>query len=198
MVDPEVGSGRRGICIETRDYYFVGPDNGVLWEAASDHTINRILHLTNPAFFLDRVSTTFHGRDVFAPVAAHISKGINHMGILGDPLKKCVEYHFPRVEKNSSSMGLTVVYIDRFGLNLREKEFRQFVQNRPFVLTLNNVRINAFYHHYSQAENNQIFLIGASSSFLEISVKNLNAANLLKSKCMDKAVLELLDGSAGP
>ena len=196
VVDPGVGSDRKGICIETRDYYFVGPDNGVLWKAANLNKIKRILHLTNKAYFLDSVSATFHGRDVFAPVAAHISRGLNDISTLGRPLKKCVEYHFPKIKRNTSSLGLTIIHIDRFGnvtLNLEEKEFRLFVQNRPFCLTINGVSIQKACRSYSQASEGELFLIGASSLYMEISSKNSDAAKILNAHRMDKAVLQILD-----
>ena len=123
IVDPDVGSDRKGICIETNDYFFVGPDNGVLWKAARENEIKRIIHLTNKAYSLDSISTTFHGRDIFSPVAAHISKGLEDISCLGNILKKCVEYHFPEIERKVFSLGLTVIHIDRFGnvtLNLEE------------------------------------------------------------------------------
>ena len=198
IVDPGVGSDRKGICIETDNYYFVGPDNGVLWKAAKENKIKRIIHLTNSKYFLDSVSTTFHGRDIFAPVAAHISKGIEDISILGNPLKKCVEYHFPKIGKNTFSLGLTIIHIDWFGnvtLNLEEKEFRRFIQNRRFVLKINDARIKKICCSYSQASEGELFLISSSSGFLEISLKNSNAAKMLNVKCMDKAVLETFQGS---
>lgn len=196
VVDPGVGSDRKGICIQTRDYYFVGPDNGLLWKAASENRINRIIHLTNEAFFLDSVSSTFHGRDIFAPVAAHISKGLEDISTLGKPLEKCVEYHFPGIDGTAVSMGLTVIHIDRFGnviLNLEETEFRRFVQNKRYVLTINEIRIKKTVSSYSFAQEGEVFLIGSSFSYMEIAVKNSSAAERLGVNLMDKAMLEIFD-----
>ncbi|MCK5165251.1 MAG: SAM-dependent chlorinase/fluorinase [Desulfobacula sp.] len=196
IVDPGVGSDRKGICIKTNDYYFVGPDNGVLWQAANENKIKRIIHLTTKKYFLDSVSNTFHGRDIFAPVAAHISKGLEDIAILGKILEKCVEYHFPKIERNTFSLGLTIIHIDRFGnvtLNLKENQFRQFTQKRRFCLTLNDARIKEVYSSYAKAIDGELFLIGSSSGFLEISLKNSNAAKILGAKYMDKAQLKILD-----
>lgn len=196
IVDPGVGSDRKGICIQTRDYYFVGPDNGLLWKAASDNKINRIIHLTNKAYFLDSVSSTFHGRDIFAPVTAHISKGLDDISTLGKSLEKCVEYHFPEVDRTAFSMGLTVIHIDRFGnviLNLEETKFRQFVQNKRYVLTINGIRIEKAVSSYSFAQENELFLIGSSSAYMEIAVKNSSAAQRLAVNRLDKAMLEIFD-----
>jgi hypothetical protein len=196
IVDPGVGSDRKGICIQTRDYYFVGPDNGLLWKAAGENTIKRIVQLTNPAYFLDPVSLTFQGRDIFAPVAAHISKGLEDIARLGKPLEKCVEYALPDVERTVDSLGLTVVHIDRFGnvtLNIRETDFKQFVQNRQYFLTIKGTRINKTVTSYSQAPAGELFLIGSSSGYMEVALKNANAANRLGVICRDKAVLKIFD-----
>lgn len=196
VVDPGVGSDRKGICIQTRDYYFVGPDNGLLWKAASEDKIKGIVHLTNQAYFLDAVSSTFHGRDIFAPVAAHISKGLEDISSLGTPLKKCVEYRFPAINRTAFSMELAVIHIDRFGnviLNLEQTAFRQFVKNKRYVLTINGIRIKKTLTSYSFAQDGELFLIGSSSSYMEIALKNSSAAQRLAVNRMDKAVLEILD-----
>lgn len=196
IVDPGVGSDRKGICIQTRDYFFVGPDNGVIWKAAKNNTIKSIVHLTNKAYFLESISNTFHGRDIFAPVAAHISKGIEDISILGKPLEKCIEYDLPQVKRNALSLELTVIHIDGFGnvtLNLEGKEFEQVVQHRQFCLTINGVQVKKVYSSYSQARDKEFFLINGSSSYMEISLKNSNAAKMLDTSCLSRAVLELTD-----
>ncbi len=183
VVDPGVGSGRKAICIKTKDYYFVGPDNGVLWQAAQTNGIEKILHLTNTSYFLEPVSHTFHGRDIFSPVAAHLSKDFNIFLNLGDPIKTCVEYQLPEPVKDGSSLKLTVFHIDRFGnitLNLREKAFHAFVQNKEFCLTINDILIKKVYRTYAEAKDSEFFIIGSSASFMEISLKNANAAEKLK------------------
>lgn len=196
IIDPGVGSDRKALCIETQDYYFVGPDNGVLWEAAFANNIKTIIHLTNQTYFLDPVSKTFHGRDIFAPVAAHISNGLDDIATLGSPLKKCVEYTFPKIDKNAFSLSLTVIHIDRFGnltLNLKEKGFVEFIQNRPFILTINSMQVKKVFSYYSEAAEGELFLIGSSSSFMEISLKNTSAAKKINAACLDRALLEVSD-----
>lgn len=193
IVDPGVGSCRKGICIETEDYYFVGPDNGVLWKAANGNRIKKIIHLTDKTYFLDTISNTFHGRDIFAPVAAHISKGLKDISILGNPLKKCVEYEFPGIKRTRFLLGLTIIHVDRFGnitLNLEEKEFRAFVQEKEFCLTVKGARIDKLCSSYSEAKEDELFLIGSSSSYMEISLKNSDAAKSLGILPMETAVLE--------
>ena len=76
VVDPGVGSPRKPILLVTKNYFFVGPDNGLFTFAAKREKVKQAIALTNPKFFLPQVSTTFHGRDLFAPVAAHLSLGV--------------------------------------------------------------------------------------------------------------------------
>src|SRR6185437_8130238 len=76
VVDPGVGSERRAIAVRTSDYFFVGPDNGVLSLALAGENIKAIHRITNERLFRHPISNTFHGRDIFAPVAGHLSKGL--------------------------------------------------------------------------------------------------------------------------
>src|ERR1043166_10117623 len=77
VVDPGVGSERYPILIESDETYFIGPDNGVMSLALENRKPTRIIHLFEPAYHLQPTSKTFHGRDIFAPVAAHLSRGVN-------------------------------------------------------------------------------------------------------------------------
>ncbi len=82
VIDPGVGTERRAILIQTKKGFFVGPDNGVLILAAQNQDIEHIYEISNPKFMLPQVSSTFHGRDVFAPAAAHLDKGINLLSLV--------------------------------------------------------------------------------------------------------------------
>ncbi len=195
VVDPGVGSLRKAICIETEDFFFVGPDNGVLFEAANDDTIKKIVQLTDSNYFLDSISSTFHGRDIFSPVSAHISKGMEDIERLGQVEKGCVEYRFSKPITNNKTMSLSVIYIDRFGnsvLNISGTEFKQFVGNHNFQLRVNDLLVDNVCDNYSQGEDNHPFLIAASASYMEISLKNTNAAKQLGIKVLDKVVLEIV------
>ncbi len=193
VVDPGVGSERKCICIETKDYYFIGPDNGVLWKAASLNGVRRMIHLTHTGYFLDPVSRTFQGRDIFAPVAAHISKGIDDISVLGEPLENCIELEFPEVKESKDSLELCVIHIDWFGnliLNLQHTEFIRFTQNREFCLTINGRKINRLFRNYAEAGEKELFLMVSSYSYMEISIKNSNAAESIQANRLDKALLK--------
>lgn len=113
VVDPGVGSQRRGIALRTRDgRYFVGPDNGLLLLAA--HDIVAAHELSEPRYRLPDVSRTFHARDVFAPAAAHLANGVA-IEELGPAVTDLVRLDMPQPEVTDSNVNGTVLAIDRFG-----------------------------------------------------------------------------------
>jgi len=126
VVDPGVGGKRRAVALRTRDgRHFVGPDNGLLWLAAVRQGVEAARSLTNPRYHLDEVSRTFHARDLFSPVAAHLAGGAD-FDDLGDEidLETLVRIDLPVPEVASNAIRATVVAVDRFGnleLNLRRE-----------------------------------------------------------------------------
>jgi hypothetical protein len=114
VVDPGVGSERRAVAVRTRDQIFVAPDNGLLALALATQTIRGIRQLSNPRWFRHPVSRTFHGRDIFAPVAAHLSRGLR-WSELGEAGADYVRLRWPEpVARRGVVLG-EIVYLDRFG-----------------------------------------------------------------------------------
>ena len=114
VVDPGVGSGRRAIAVQTANYVFVGPDNGVLSWALAREQIKSIRQLENPRYFLKECSRTFHGRDIFAPVAAYLSRGLQWRQ-LGRELKDHVRLPWREPKQTGDGILGEIVHIDRFG-----------------------------------------------------------------------------------
>ncbi len=114
VVDPGVGSKRKPIFVRTKNYVFIGPDNGLLSWALRDEKILAIRSLENPKYSLQPVSSTFHGRDLFAPVAAHIIRGLA-IQKLGPELKTFITLPWPEVRHAKDHLCGEVLYIDRFG-----------------------------------------------------------------------------------
>jgi S-adenosyl-L-methionine hydrolase (adenosine-forming) len=114
VVDPGVGSDRRAIAVRAANGWFVGPDNGLLSWALRNEKIKAIRSLENEAYFLQPVSGTFHGRDIFAPVAAHLSRGVP-IQKFGPALKDFVRLDWPEPRARWGRLEGEVVYIDRFG-----------------------------------------------------------------------------------
>ncbi len=177
VVDPGVGSQRTAIAVETADYFFVGPDNGVLSLALKRETIKEIRALDEQKYFLSTVSQTFHGRDIFAPVAAHLSKGV--------PLKKLgsilgAHETLPWPEPKATQTGLRgeVVYIDRFGnviTNLAQDAIARF--KTPPRIIVNGKRLCVLGRYYAAVPPGKPIAVIGSSGFLEIAVNNGSAAD---------------------
>ena len=115
VVDPGVGSRRDIVCVETKDCFFLVPDNGILGFIIQNEKPKSIFRVTNNKYFLPSPSNTFHGRDVFAPVAAHLSLGVKpqQLGIKIDQLE---QLNIPKpVRKKTGRVEGQIIYIDRFG-----------------------------------------------------------------------------------
>ena len=114
IVDPGVGSQRRAIAVKTRRYLFVGPDNGVLSWALRQESLEEVRTIENSKLFLAEVSRTFHGRDIFAPVAAHLSRGLRFQDI-GRQRDRFVRLPWPESTETNGQISGEIVYIDSFG-----------------------------------------------------------------------------------
>ncbi len=115
VVDPGVGSRRDIVCVETKDYFFLVPDNGILSFIVQEERLKSIFRVTNSKYFLPSPSNTFHGRDVFAPVAAHLSLGVKPQQF-GIRVNQLEQLDMPKpVQKKAGQVEGQIIYIDRFG-----------------------------------------------------------------------------------
>jgi len=114
VVDPGVGSGRRPIIVVTESFYFVGPDNGLFTLIYQEAERIRVHHITSAHYYLPNPGPTFHGRDIFAPVAGWLAKGIPS-GNFGDEITDYVKMNIPVPKISQNSIEGHVVHIDRFG-----------------------------------------------------------------------------------
>lgn len=177
VVDPGVGSERRAILVETRDAFFIGPDNGLLSLAAPVESALRIIHLNKAGYFLSPQSHTFHGRDVFAPVAAHLSRGVA-VGQFGSPLTNMERLTLPAVERREGSLSGRVIYIDRFGnavTNISEADLRPF-SRESLLVSMGVVQVNGVVPTYAAVEVGAPVALINSWGMLEIAVRNGSAA----------------------
>lgn len=177
VVDPGVGSERRAILIETQRAFFIGPDNGLLSIAARQETTKRTVHLVNPAYFLAPLSQTFHGRDVFAPVAAHLSRGVA-ISQFGPVIPEMERIPLPTVERWESGMAGRVIYIDHFGnvvTNISEADLRPFSKEQLFI-SMGPMHISGIVDTYTAVEVGAPAALINSWGMLEIAVRNGSAA----------------------
>jgi S-adenosyl-L-methionine hydrolase (adenosine-forming) len=190
VIDPGVGTARRPILAEAAGHFFVAPDNGVLgmiW-LRQKHKVREIV---NARYFHKPVSRTFHGRDIFAPVAAHIAKGVQpaRMGkLIQDYLRPSFEA--PQQTGKHFWTGM-ILKIDHFGnaiTNFRLADFPA-VERAPFELLLGPHAITRLAHNYAECGAGELFVIEGSSGYLEISMSQAPAAKALG--CAAGAPVEL-------
>jgi S-adenosylmethionine hydrolase len=180
IVDPGVGSARRPILVEAAGQYFIGPDNGVLAMVYTgiDH---RVREITNSKYFLHPVSRTFHGRDIFSPAAAWLASGVRPASIgkrIDDHLK--IEFYKPQRTAKRIWTG-TVLHVDRFGnliTNFHVEDFPD-VRTRPFEMAIGPRKVHRLAINYTDSEPGEVFLIGGSSGYYELSTNQTSAAKLL-------------------
>ena len=176
VVDPGVGSQRRAIAVRTPTGIFVGPDNGVLSWALAKERITAIHALENEAYFLQPVSGTFHGRDIFAPVAAHLARGVPIRRV-GPALKDFVRLDWPPPRQRSGTVAGEVIYVDRFGNGITNLESR-LLRGTGRASCEVHARgrwlcpVRAF---YQAAEPKTPVVVVGSSGFLEIAVNGGSA-----------------------
>lgn len=178
VVDPGVGSDRRPILIKAEDFFFVGPDNGLFSPIISTDQTVEIIHLTERDYFLPHVSHTFHGRDIFAPVAAHLSLGIDPMK-MGPPITDPVLTQLPAPRQNGETLFGQIVRVDNFGnliTNIHSKDLAEFAEPGQTVIKVGDMVIEEVRKTYTEVKKGDLLALIGSSGFLEIAV-NLGRAS---------------------
>lgn len=180
VVDPGVGTARRPILAEAAGQFFVAPDNGVLSMVYSREK-HKVRAVTATRYFLENVSHTFHGRDVFAPVAAHLASGIAPAR-MGKPVQDYLRlaYETPIRTARRAWTG-TILKVDHFGnliTNLRPADFPQVAAGR-FDLAIGVEHVTRAAGNYAECAPGELFVIEGSSGFLEVSLSQASAARRL-------------------
>ena len=181
VVDPGVGSSRRPILAETDEYIFVAPDNGVLSLVEAREPGFAVREITAERFFRQPVSQTFHGRDIFAPVAGWLAKGVAPADF-GPEITDYARLQVPQVERTSDGLRGTVLKIDKFGnliTNVAEPDLRLVLTHEAtIVITIGMRVIQGVCHSYSEGRDGELFGIIGSSGYLEIAARQDSAAKL--------------------
>ncbi|MGH9672726.1 MAG: SAM hydrolase/SAM-dependent halogenase family protein [Bryobacteraceae bacterium] len=180
VVDPGVGTSRRPILVEAMGQYFLGPDNGVLSMVYTGRP-HKARHITAERYFLREVSRTFHGRDVFAPAAAHLARGLPPAR-LGKRVDDHLKIDFGRpVRTGKRAWTGTVLKVDAFGnliTNFHITEFPHLRSVRPVMLA--GVRIvERLAENYAEAAPGEPVMIVGSSGYLEVAANQDSAARIL-------------------
>ncbi|HEY0725642.1 MAG TPA: SAM-dependent chlorinase/fluorinase, partial [Pyrinomonadaceae bacterium] len=176
--------------LEHSGRYFVGPDNGVLSLALKGKPPDRIVELTNAKFHLQHVSETFHGRDIFAPVAAHLSLGVPPTEF-GKSLDKLVNLPISQIVRKENRLEGEVIYADGFGnlfTNIRERDLTGLPKDR-LEIGLAGVQLGGLMTTYSSASAGEFACLFNSWGLLEISINRGNAMQRTGANVGDKVTV---------
>lgn len=181
VVDPGVGSERRGIAIQAHGRRAVGPDNGTLELAARGSTDGEAVELTVRALWRHPVSPVFHGRDVFSPIAARLATGVA-LREVGDTIDSIVPYpiHPPQRRPDGSAAG-HVVHVDRFG-NVVTDIGKELVPRGEIAVGVGSVVVGRLVTYYAEAETDEVVAVINSSGHLELAMRGARAIDRLNVK----------------
>ena len=183
VVDPGVGSDRRGIVVQTEKYSFVGPDNGLFSFIYNRETVNKVISIESEQYLRQPVAPTFHGRDVFAPVAAWLVRG-TELKSFGPEITDYVNAATLPVEKRAPNcLQGEVAYVDKFGniiTSITPEDVSELLDRSGSPRFLVNGRQVARHHRfYAEAPPEELFSLVGSSGYYEISVPGQRAADIL-------------------
>jgi S-adenosylmethionine hydrolase len=187
VVDPGVGSNRRAILVLANEQFFVGPDNGLFSYIYEREPNVRVFHLTNESYFRQSISQTFHGRDVFAPVAGALSTGVRPEEF-GDEITNYVRLPRPLpVVTSGNTIEAAIIHIDRFGncvTNLTPDHITEELFAAGASIRINNRKITSYRRFYGEEsrEPGELFAIWGSAGYLEIACDRASAARLLRAE----------------
>ena len=198
VVDPGVGSDRRPILVSAGNHFFVGPDNGIFSYIYEKETGHKTFHLTNEKYFRHPVGATFHGRDIFAPVAAALSAGTTPADF-GPEISD--EKRLPSLNSVKQTRGKVkgrIVHIDRFGnciTNITRSVLPLEMENGA-RLQINGETIRSFRRFFSDSRDesggsDKLFGVWGSAGFLEIAAMNRSAAKMLRAKTGQNVILKV-------
>ncbi len=181
VVDPGVGSSRQPLLIKSEDFFFVGPDNGVFSFVYQNERITEIILLSNKKYFLAELSSTFHARDIFAPVAAYLSLGVDEKEF-GQDAKECFKLVIPEPKSTKKTISGEVIHIDAFG-NLVTNIRAEFLHNKNVAgIVVGKRQIKRIVQSYFEIPEKEAGALVGSSGYLEIAANQRSAQKILKSK----------------
>jgi S-adenosylmethionine hydrolase len=183
VVDPGVGTQRRSIALRFNGHTFVGPDNGLftpmLEDAEKKRSSVEIVHLINEKYFLPNVSHTFHGRDIFSPIAAHLANGIP-LADLGPAIHDPVYIPLPKPEKTSTGWRAHVTVVDVFGNCTTDLPASEIVGLKEISFKIHGYLVNGLVGSYGQKMSDELVALVDSENYVEIAMVNNSAARKFK------------------
>ncbi len=180
VVDPGVGGERRPVLLRVRDQFFVGPENGLFSLIIEDESYEAV-ELTNSRYWRDSVSPTFHGRDIFAPVAAHLCNG-EPMVAFGEVLTELEKYRWAKPISDDEGIQGWVMHIDRFGnlvSNIPASVIDEHDAKSTFKIYVGNTILKHISDSFSDVQDGEPVALIGSSGMLEIAINKGNAERML-------------------
>lgn len=180
VVDPGVGTQRHPVALKIGNHYYVGPDNGI-FSLVADQQDYQACKLTNKDFWMSDQSNTFHGRDIFAPVAAHLSNGIPFHQ-LGEELKELVTYRWAKPIADKDGIQGWILHIDRFGnliSNIPQEMIDKVIGEKRMKIYVGNTILDHFEESYGFVEDGEPVAYIGSSGMLEVAISKGNASEML-------------------
>lgn len=182
VVDPGVGSTRRPVMVMVDDYKFIGPDNGVFSYIYQREQVNRVVWFTAEHYFRQPVSRTFHGRDVFAPCAAYVSKLVDWR-MMGEEVSDPVRFSTPApVVTSEKQIRGTIIHVDRFGnliTNITPTELTDELVRAGARVRIGGHEAARVLTHFAEANPNELFAYFGSAGFLELAIPRQSAARVV-------------------
>jgi hypothetical protein len=188
VIDPGVGTQRRPMAARIGEQYVVGPDNGLFSHMIADAEKSKLplsyINLNNPDYWLPEVSRTFHGRDIFAPVAAYLARGVP-LEQMGTPFLNPVRLELPQPERTSEGWMAHVTVVDTFGNLTTDLHESALGGRRDVVIRLYGRQIDGIVDSYGYRQTGELVALVDSEGYLEVAVVNGNAARLLDAQIGD-------------
>lgn len=192
VVDPGVGSSRNAIVCQTDNASFVCPDNGVLSYLLQGRPAFQATTIENAAYLLPQVSNTFHGRDIFAPVAAHLSLGVS-LADIGTPVHNLVQLPIPTMHIADDTLSGQIIKVDSFGnliTNISQSDLVAFTETASsYIIQAGDARITRLNRAYAESGIRESLAIIGSFGLLEIAVNHGSAAECLGLKRGDTVII---------
>jgi len=190
IVDPGVGGKRRALAVQTANYFFIAPDNGILKFIFEHERPLRVFALANEKYFLRHISNTFHGRDIFAPCAAHLCAGVK----IDEFGPEIFDYQTGEIQQPLVGIGQiigNIIYVDTFG-NLITNIPGAMVLHQSIEIGLGTSIISSISRSYDEQEHEPLALIG-SAGFLEIAIFRQNASQRLNVRVGDAVSVKFIN-----
>lgn len=188
VVDPGVGTSRRPVAMRLGEHTFVGPDNGLFTPMIEDSEKKgwrvEIVHLTNQKYFLPEISRTFHGRDIFAPVAAHLANGVP-LNDLGPSIKDPVRLQMPTPEKTANGWRAHITVIDIFGNLTTDLPVTTLDGPENITFHIHGWEVQGLAISYGNEQPGELVALVDSENYIEVAIVNGSAARILSAQVGD-------------